>query len=257
MQKQEIQHQITGQNTGLRAVQVGNGLDGATLCVGQTQVDAVVANVSRICIHGLGPLEVKKSEEGGRVQTDTIEVLNFKPQAKGRAHEKRGNGKLPSGGLGHRGGKHAVGHFSADLFSACATEWRCANSDADNGLERSNCVRAERGTEKTRSTCDAGTTWRWVNKALTISSPLPFGCLGIGGPTRELGHEEVGPLNFYSSRNSSSHPVLHPLSTAKFRERKQAGNLGWTSKAPDQISVGFFRHAAIKHHVYSKSNHGV
>jgi hypothetical protein len=80
---------------------------------------------------------------------------------------------------------------------------------------------------------------------LTISSPLPFGGCGIGGGGFQLGHEQVRPLDLYGGRDSACHPVLDALCAPKFGKRKQASDLGWATKLPDQISVGFFGHELL------------
>ncbi len=84
---------------------------------------------------------------------------------------------------------------------------------------------------------------------LRIGHPLCSGRLRLGGGG-QLGHEEVGILDFDCSWDTTLHPVLNALCAAPLVYRNQLSDLGGTTKATDQVSVmGRSSHSRIKHHV--------
>ncbi len=90
------------------------------------------------------------------------------------------------------------------------------------------------------------------------SDPLPFlggGGGGMGGG--QLGHEQVWPLALHCRWNAPVKPVLHPLGTAALRQSKQICDPGRAAKGCNQISVRFWAHTRIKHHVYMIVKHCV
>lgn len=137
-----------------------------------------------------GPELMAVGGKGGRGMSFTMGV----PQQplKGPSHEKRRNTAIASCGLERCSDISVRGsHAASRLLDARNSAARRSPANATAGDDRCTGPRAERGTEKARSTCDAGNTRRWhctsLSAANCIATLSPLPCYGFSSCLRSGG----------------------------------------------------------------------